>query len=36
MDEIGGACVMGGEKRNAYRLLIGKPDRVVGEWIIAR
>jgi hypothetical protein len=25
-DEMGGACVTNGEKRNAYRLLVGKPE----------
>jgi hypothetical protein len=24
---MGGACGMNGEKRNAYRLLVGKPER---------
>jgi hypothetical protein len=26
MDEIGGACSTYGEKRNAYRILVGKPE----------
>jgi hypothetical protein len=26
-DEMGGACSMNAEKRNAYRLLVGKPER---------
>jgi hypothetical protein len=25
-DEMGGPCSMNGEKRNAYRLLVGKPE----------
>jgi hypothetical protein len=25
-DEVGGACSTNGEKRNAYRLLVGKPE----------
>jgi hypothetical protein len=25
-DELGGACSTNGEKRNAYRLLVGKPE----------
>jgi hypothetical protein len=25
-DEMGGACSMNGEKRNAYRILVGKPE----------
>jgi hypothetical protein len=25
-DEMGGACSMNGEKRNSYKLLIGKPE----------
>jgi hypothetical protein len=25
-DEMGGACSTNGEKRNAYRLLVGKPE----------
>jgi hypothetical protein len=25
-DEMGGACSKNGEKRNAYRLLVGKPE----------
>jgi hypothetical protein len=23
---VGGACILNGEKRNAYRLLVGKPE----------
>jgi hypothetical protein len=32
-DEVGGACSSNGEKRNAYRLLVGKPEgkRPVGR-----
>jgi hypothetical protein len=32
-DEVGGACSLNGEKRNAYRLLVGKPQgrRPLGE-----
>jgi hypothetical protein len=26
-DEMGKACSMNGEKRNAYRILVGKPER---------
>jgi hypothetical protein len=26
-DEIGRACSTNGEKRNAYRILVGKPER---------
>jgi hypothetical protein len=25
-DEIGRACSMNGDKRNAYRILVGKPE----------
>jgi hypothetical protein len=25
-DEMGGACSTNGEKRNAYRILVGKPE----------
>jgi hypothetical protein len=25
-DEMGGACSTSGEKRNAYRILVGKPE----------
>jgi hypothetical protein len=32
-DEMGGACSTNGEKRNAYRLLVGKPEgrRLLGR-----
>jgi hypothetical protein len=32
-DEMGGACSTMGEKRNAYRLLVGKPEgkRALGK-----
>jgi hypothetical protein len=32
-DEMDGACSMNGEKRNAYRLLVGKPEgkRLLGR-----
>jgi hypothetical protein len=40
-DEMGRACSTNGEKRNAYTILVGKPegknhleDQDVGEWII--
>jgi hypothetical protein len=26
MNEMGGACSTNGDKRNAYRILVGKPD----------
>jgi hypothetical protein len=26
-DEMGGECSMNGEKRNAYRIWVGKPER---------
>jgi hypothetical protein len=26
VDEMGGACSTNGEKRNAYRILVGKPE----------
>jgi hypothetical protein len=38
-DEVGGSCSTNGEKRNAYRLLVGKPDgkrplgRPRGRWM---
>jgi hypothetical protein len=42
-DEVGGACSMNMEKRNAYMLLVGKPERKralespdEGGWIILR
>jgi hypothetical protein len=35
-DEMDGACSTNGEKRNAYRLLVGKPEGKwpLGRWII--
>jgi hypothetical protein len=40
---MGGACSTNGEKRHAYRILVGKPekresykDQEVGGWIILR
>jgi hypothetical protein len=30
-DEMGGACSKNGEKRNAYRLLVGKPEGSLGR-----
>jgi hypothetical protein len=42
-DEVSGACSANGGKRNAYRLLVGKPegknhkeDQVIGGWITLR
>jgi hypothetical protein len=33
-DEMGRACSMKGEERNAYRLLVGKPEGKRCGWII--
>jgi hypothetical protein len=40
-DEVGRACSTHGEKRNAYRIFVGKPDldvgsRIIIEWILER
>jgi hypothetical protein len=32
---MGGPCSTNGEKRNAYRLFVGKPEGILG-WILER